>query len=188
VSRILQAAAHDFAEEGVEAATVEGIAKRAGTSVGSIYQFYPNKLALYEAVGDEYLEEVRRLFDVLVSEDVVAPGTPWRPIIAATLDAFVELHRSSVTFRAIASNIVYSRRFLDAGQALNRELADRAELVFKSLAKDIPAKRRKLLATVVIETLSALLLVAVDKPRAQSNALMNEAKDLVERYLAPYLD
>lgn len=187
VARILDAAAHEFAEEGVEAATIEAIAERAGTSVGSIYQFYPNKLALYEAVGAEYLRDVRALFDVLVRDEVV--GAPWRQVVEATVDAFAELHRSSVTFRAIASNITYSRQFLDAGQALNRELAERAELVFRGFAKtELPLARRKLLATVVIESLSALLLLAVDMPRAQSNALMREAKDLVERYLEPYFE
>ena len=188
VARILEAAAHEFADQGVEAATVEGIAKRAGTSVGSIYQFYPNKLALYEAVGAEYLTEVRALFDTLVAEDVVGKA-PWRAIVGATIDAFAELHRSSVTFRAIASNITYSRQFLDAGQAMNRELAERAELVFRGLAtKELPLARRKLLATVVIESLSALLLLAIDLPRAQSHALIAEAKELVERYLEPYFE
>lgn len=188
VSRILDAAAHEFAERGVEASTIEAIAERAKTSVGSIYQFYPNKLALYEAIGDKYLEEVRALFAVLVSEDAIS--VPWRTVISATLDAFAELHRSSVTFRAVWSNIVYSRRFFDAGQALNRELAERAESVFAGFAKakDIPPARRKLLATVVIETMSALLLVSTDKPRAQAKPLLEESKVLIERYLAPYLD
>jgi AcrR family transcriptional regulator len=188
LSRILDAAAHEFADQGVEAATMEAIAKRAGTSVGSIYQFYPNKRSLFEAVGDKYLEEVRALFAVLVTEDILAASTEWRGIISATIDAFAELHRTSVTFRAIWANLLYSRRFFDAGQALNRELADRAEIVFKTLAKDMAPSRRKLLATVVIEAISALLLLSADKPRAQGNALLDEAKTLVHRYLEPYLD
>ncbi len=186
MARILDAAAHEFAERGVEAATIESIAERAKTSVGSIYQFFPNKLALYEAIGDKYLEEVRALFAVLVSAEAIE--VPWREIIGATIDAFAELHRTSVTFRAIWSNITYSRRFFSAGQAMNRELADRAEIVFGRLAKPIPAARRKLLATVTIETMSALLLLSADKPRVQANALLDEAKVLVQRYLEPYLD
>ncbi len=186
VARILDAASHELAERGVEAATIESIAERAETSVGSIYQFFPNKLAIYDAIGDRYLEEVRALFAVLVSSD--APSVPWRKIIDATIDAFAELHRTSVTFRAIWSNIFYSRRFLDAGQAMNRELAERSELVFGQFARKVPPARRKLLATVTIETMSALLLLSADKPRAQANALLDEAKVLVQRYLEPYLD
>jgi len=186
VARILDAAAHEFAERGVEASTIESIAERADTSVGSIYQFFPNKLAIYEAIGNTYLEEVRALFAVLVSDDAIE--VPWRTVITATIDSFAELHRSSITFRAIWSNITYSRRFFSAGQAMNAELAERAEMVFGRMAKHVPTAKRKLLATVTIETMSALLLLSADKPRAQAKPLLDEAKMLVQRYLEPYLD
>jgi AcrR family transcriptional regulator len=186
VARMLDAAAHEFAERGVEAATIESIAERAETSVGSIYQFFPNKLALYEAIGDMYLEEVRALFAVLVSDDVIE--VPWRHVISATIDAFAELHRSSITFRAIWSNITYSRRFFSAGQAMNQELAERAEIVFGRMAKRVPPAKRRMLAIVTIETMSALLLLSADKPRVQANTILDEAKMLIQRYLEPYLD
>ena len=188
VARILDAAAHEFAERGVEASTIESIAERADTSVGSIYQFFPNKLAIYEAIGNTYLEEVRALFAVLVSDDAIE--VPWRTVITATIDSFAELHRSSITFRAIWSNITYSRRFFSAGQAMNVELADRAEMVFGAMAKAkrVPPAKRKLLATVTIETMSAMLLLAADKPRSQAASLLDEAKMLIQRYLEPYLD
>lgn len=186
VARILDAAAHEFAERGVEAATIEGIAERAKTSVGSIYQFFPNKLALYEAIGAQYLGEVRALFGALVH---VKSALPWRDVVRGAVDAFASMHRTSVAFRAIWSNVFYSRRFLDAGQAMNRELAERAEEVFAGLAKKkLAPARRKLMATVAIETLSALLLLATDRPRPQSDALLDEAKVIIERYLEPYLD
>jgi AcrR family transcriptional regulator len=187
VARVLDAAAHEFAERGVEAATVESIAERARTSVGSIYQFFPNKRALYEAIGDLYLEEVRVLFAAMVSDDTVRAS--WRQVVSAAIDGFAAMHRTSVTFRAVWSNVLYSRRFLHAGQALNRELAERAEVVFAQLArKKIAPARRKLMATVAIETISALLLLANDQPRAQGDALLGEAKVIVERYLEPFLD
>src|SRR6202011_4219225 len=63
VERILDAAARTFAEVGFEAATTETIAERAGTSIGSVYQFFPNKKALYDAIASRYLDRTRRLFD-----------------------------------------------------------------------------------------------------------------------------
>ena len=66
VSRIIDAAAYVFAEEGFEAATMEGIAARAETSIGSIYQFFPNKLALFDALARHYHDKLRMFFDVLL--------------------------------------------------------------------------------------------------------------------------
>ncbi|MGO9028048.1 MAG: TetR/AcrR family transcriptional regulator [Acidimicrobiales bacterium] len=41
--RILEAAAHVFAEYGYAAGTTNRIAERAGVSIGSLYQYFPNK-------------------------------------------------------------------------------------------------------------------------------------------------
>ncbi|MEK7794319.1 MAG: helix-turn-helix domain-containing protein [Candidatus Hydrogenedentota bacterium] len=45
VDRILDAAARLLVEQGYEAVKTNHIAKRAGVSVGSIYQFFPNRVA-----------------------------------------------------------------------------------------------------------------------------------------------
>ncbi|MFC7304318.1 TetR/AcrR family transcriptional regulator [Streptomyces monticola] len=44
--RILTAAAHVFADHGYAAGTTNRIAERAGVSIGSLYQYYPNKDAI----------------------------------------------------------------------------------------------------------------------------------------------
>lgn len=45
VEAILDAAARVFETVGPNAATTNAIAERAGVSVGSLYQYFPNKLA-----------------------------------------------------------------------------------------------------------------------------------------------
>src|SRR5579871_2385856 len=54
VSKILDAAAEVFAENGYEAATTNAIAIRANTSIGSLYQFFPNKFAILNALAKRY--------------------------------------------------------------------------------------------------------------------------------------
>ncbi len=61
VEELLDAAAEVFAEIGIEAATTNAIAERAGASVGSLYHFFPNKDALIRALAARYDEELRRL-------------------------------------------------------------------------------------------------------------------------------
>ena len=50
VDTILEAAARVLAEEGLGRATTNRIAEVAGVSIGSLYQYFPNKLAIVRAL------------------------------------------------------------------------------------------------------------------------------------------
>src|SRR3989304_375194 len=63
VALILNTAAEVFAEMGYEAATTIKIAERANISVGSLYQFFPNKDAIVRALVDGYAEQVCLWFE-----------------------------------------------------------------------------------------------------------------------------
>ncbi|MAG30358.1 MAG: hypothetical protein CL908_05615 [Deltaproteobacteria bacterium] len=76
VDVLLEAAARLMAEEGSAALTTTRIAKRAGTSVGSVYQYFPDREAIAEAlVEDRSLrvagaarDELRKLISAPVEE------------------------------------------------------------------------------------------------------------------------
>ncbi|HEY0947216.1 MAG TPA: TetR/AcrR family transcriptional regulator [Opitutaceae bacterium] len=55
VDVILDAAARIFVETGFDAATTNAIAERAGVSIGSLYQYFPNKLALLAALKERHV-------------------------------------------------------------------------------------------------------------------------------------
>src|SRR5271157_4526284 len=56
VATLIDAGAELFAEKGYEATTMTEIAQRAGAAIGSLYQFFPSKEALAEALFDRYAE------------------------------------------------------------------------------------------------------------------------------------
>jgi AcrR family transcriptional regulator len=56
VARILDAAAHIFHEQGYSGATTNDIADEAGVSIGSLYQYFPNKDALLLALAHQHIE------------------------------------------------------------------------------------------------------------------------------------
>src|SRR5690348_8081555 len=64
--QILDAAAKVFGDIGYEAATTEAIAREAETSIGSLYQFFPNKQALFDAIAARHIEKSRAAFDHLM--------------------------------------------------------------------------------------------------------------------------
>jgi len=60
VSGFLRAASLVMAETGFERATMTAIAARAHSSVGSLYQFFPNKLSLAEALRNQYIRNIEQ--------------------------------------------------------------------------------------------------------------------------------
>ena len=64
-ARILDEAARIFDARGYHATTTNDIAVAAGVSVGSLYQYFPNKDALLVALAQRHLEEVRPLLSEL---------------------------------------------------------------------------------------------------------------------------
>src|ERR1700757_3831177 len=58
VADLLEAASSEFAEVGYDAATMKSIAKRAGASIGAVYQYFPNKAADVSALRTQYVKEM----------------------------------------------------------------------------------------------------------------------------------
>lgn len=59
VDKILNAAAEVFDQVGYKTATTHQIAAKAGTAVGSLYQFFPNKAAIFNAMELRHIERVK---------------------------------------------------------------------------------------------------------------------------------
>lgn len=66
VSAILEAAVQVLAKEGVRRFTTTRVAERAGVSVGSVYQYFPNKASiLFRLQADEWRETTEMLVNIL---------------------------------------------------------------------------------------------------------------------------
>lgn len=66
VSAILEAAIQVLAKEGVSRFTTTRVAERAGVSVGSVYQYFPNKASiLFRLQADEWRETTGMLISIL---------------------------------------------------------------------------------------------------------------------------
>lgn len=59
VSYVLEAATQLFGELGYERTTTNLVAEKAGVSVGSVYQYFPNKESLLLALAESHLDEAR---------------------------------------------------------------------------------------------------------------------------------
>jgi AcrR family transcriptional regulator len=90
VDAILDAAAQVFAERGHARGTTNRIAARAGVSIGSLYEYFPNKDAILVALAERHLE--RMLGEVAsrleeAQERAGSLGALLRRFVGAMLDA-----------------------------------------------------------------------------------------------------
>ncbi|MGI5268347.1 TetR/AcrR family transcriptional regulator [Nonomuraea sp. CA-218870] len=99
VEAILEAAAQLFQRHGYAATTTNKIADRAGVSVGSLYQYFPNKDALLLALADRHLNaaarEVMRVFERAAEQppDLARLVTDLVACVAALHEDRPRLHR-----------------------------------------------------------------------------------------------
>jgi AcrR family transcriptional regulator len=89
VAALMAAARAVFVEKGTDAATMTEIAARAGAAIGSLYQFFPTKEALADAVHVEEAEAMLAALEAL--RRVVAGKTGRRPNAGALADRLFRL-------------------------------------------------------------------------------------------------
>lgn len=94
VDAILHAGAQVFREAGFERASTNLIAQVAGVSVGSLYQYFPNKEAIAAAlvgrIQNELLDRLRDIAEAAAAQAVDEDAV--RVVVGALVDAVIEVH------------------------------------------------------------------------------------------------
>lgn len=91
VEAILDAAARIFTEAGFDRASTNAIAERAGVSVGSLYQYFPNKLSLLAGLRERHLRRhARRLCAACERCGGMPLPEAIRELVEDTAECFVE--------------------------------------------------------------------------------------------------
>jgi AcrR family transcriptional regulator len=89
VEAVLDAVVKVLKREGVQAVTTNRIAEVAGVSIGSVYQYFPDKRAIFLALHDRHAEKVGR---VIESTLVDHAASSLEELLRALLEAIVDAH------------------------------------------------------------------------------------------------
>ncbi len=89
VEVILDAAARILVKDGYEAFTTNRVAERAGVSVGSLYQYFPNKEALLGELMRRHVRDLELGMEAIAAD---AEGRPLAEIIRALIEDNVRSH------------------------------------------------------------------------------------------------
>lgn len=184
-NRILDAAAELFAEIGYESVTTDEIAARANTSVGGLYRFFPDKLAVFHAVVERYLNQLRETFAALHTEETTQ--LPLEVYIGQVIDAFDQFVTANPSYRAVfVQSRLVSTEIMAMDTAFNQEIAQQLSAFFALRNPALEASQRDLLATVSVEVASALEILSLTRDSKFQHLVLTEAKKLLFIYLRQY--
>jgi AcrR family transcriptional regulator len=183
VEQMLNASARLIDEVGYDALTTTLIAKRAGVAVGSLYQFFPDKRAVVQALTQRNLDRfMAEINERLARED----PHHWWDVVDSVLDIYLDMHRTVPGFSKVHFGDVVDRRLLDEGRDSNKVIADSlTELVRRYI--DTPGEKLLLAITVAVETADGLLQLAFQADPQGDPEIVDETKYLIKGYLASRL-
>jgi len=185
INQLLDAADTVFAQMGYERATTNAICKQAAVSPGTLYQFFPHKRALAEALAARYLERLPQTHRSAF--EVASANAPLEKLIDHVVDPFIALHRQGPGLEALLTGSVISQELTTSIHALNQHVEKSLANLF--LARCPRASRIQInrAAATSVQLFKAMLHPAVTGTPKQQKENVNELKIVLFRYLAPIL-
>jgi AcrR family transcriptional regulator len=183
VRRILDAAAGLFAELGFEAVTTNAIAERADISIGSLYQYFPNKAALFQALCRRCEQESLELLDAVVTPELarLELGEVVERVVAALRQLYSANPRLlRVLFQG------YPAQGLGLPYSSFREaMVQRIDRLLEARWPRLEPDRRLLVARVCFQVADGLFDLALLSEEGTGHRVMDELRSLLLAYLEP---
>ncbi len=88
VADILKATRRVLREQGLKALTTNSIAAEANIPVSSIYQYFPDKIAILSALYEDYLEQILAAYEKFDLRD--DPQAPWQERMCLLLETLYQ--------------------------------------------------------------------------------------------------
>lgn len=181
VGAILEATLQVLVDVGKERLTTTRVAHRAGVSVGTLYQYFPNKSALLQAALRSHLESVGGAVEAACLEE---RGKPVRHIATRIVRTFLEEKmkdiKTSTGLYAVSSDVDGARIAQEIGHRLSRSIA--AAL---ASAEDAPQRDLNLVAGVIQGAMAGVSrrLLESSNPAKLYPGLTEELVFMVQAYL-----
>jgi AcrR family transcriptional regulator len=178
VASLLSAAADTFVEKGYDAATMTEIAARAGASIGSLYQFFPTKEAVAQALMGGHAEALYAKIGQLTGRAV-----KWgnEELAGQLIRLFVDFRRQQPSF-VVLTEVPAS---VPTGEALTIRMRIRDELIqlLGGRYPDLPATQVRAGATVVQYMMKAAVALHAEAASTARTAAQTQLRRSLQLYL-----
>jgi AcrR family transcriptional regulator len=121
LTALLDAAAAAIDELGYERLTTAMVAERAGASIGTVYRYFPDRIAVLQALAARNLERVLTSLRGAVAD---RSNKTWREAVLAVFDRYVDAFRTERGFASIRSGDSIDLRPATTPRTVNSQVAE----------------------------------------------------------------
>jgi AcrR family transcriptional regulator len=184
VDAILDAAESVFGEMGVEAATTNAIAERAGASVGSLYHFFANKDAILFALTERYAETIKGVLQR--GRRIEEPWVPLRELFTGMIATFSTLDSIHPGYMAVC-------RATDSASGGKSPVSLQTEAHMQAMVQELlqqrcpgmPDAETRVHAVLSVVSMHAALDHIQSIPEKDRPALQSALVDMMVSYFTP---
>ena len=176
-ANFLEVAARLIGETGYDAVTMKAIAEAAGASIGTLYDYFPDKPSLALGLLAQYADELDNYWAEVLQEPRIPSGVAFADFL---VDALLEFVRSRPAYLPLLDSSVAYARTAAARQPLRSTIALALQKTYPQLAEQAAL----LAANVVVELIKALLAMYKRGSPKERQIAVHEFKKLIRLYLA----
>lgn len=181
IEAVLEAAIQVLAEEGAARFTTARVAERAGVSVGSLYQYFPNKAAILFRLQKDEWEQTTRMFKDILGDET----KPFMQRLRELVYYFIQSECDESETRGALDDAAPLYR--DAPEL--HEIMREGDIIFKrfmdEMLPNVSKNTRKIAGDVIIDSLTSFGESFSDKPRtyAEIKTYSNAMADMFCAYI-----
>ncbi|MFJ6164071.1 TetR family transcriptional regulator [Micromonospora orduensis] len=182
---MLDACAELVDEVGYEGLTTTLLAERAEVAIGSVYQFFPDKRAIVQALTLRTMESYLQRLDERFASDEM---THWWDGVDAGIDEYITMHRTVPGFRTLHFGDVVDLHLLDEQRDNNGVIADQLARVLTERFGLTDVPKLRFVLEIAVEAADALIKLAFRRQANGDERVLLEAKALIREYLHRQVD
>lgn len=182
VDAITRATARILVRDGYDHASTNRIAQAAGVSIGSLYQYFPNKEAIVAALLDRHITDMNRL---LVAAAAHAVSWPLERAVRHIIEAMIDAHRVDPQLHKVFVEQLPRFGRLDRIHQIEEQGLALVRTYLELRRAEIGTGDLDMAAFVVVHAVESLTHAAVvlHPEMLESDRLIDETTAMVVRYL-----
>src|SRR3984957_4105537 len=180
LASFLDAAAELFVEVGYEATTMTAIAERSGSSIGALYNYFPDKQAVALTLLGQYAQEMEEQWRPLIEQ---AKNLSHREFASFFIERITKIFHVRPAYLRLLAAPIRLRRDPAVKRALRANIAN----AFRAEHASLSNERAMLAANVTVQIVRGLMTLYGEADDKAKDPIVAEFKKALTLYLGSVL-